>query len=107
MVIIMQGIHDVGCNFFIWFDEVEIREAEKETTLEDLNSKLVEIELLLDDKDAKIKEAELKLHEKDIKIARQRKKINKMKEGMLSTKRIMKILCVGWFVSVGLIVMLM
>jgi len=74
--------------------------------LEDLNSKIVEIELLLDDKDAKMKEAELKLHEKDIKIARQRKKINKMKEGMLSIKSIMKILCVGCFVSVGLIVML-
>lgn len=94
------------CNYFIWFDEVEVHgEHDKDATLEDFDMKIEEIEILLNVKKVEMKEANMKLHEKDIKIASQRKKIKRMKEKMLTTKRMLKKFYVGCFINFGLIVM--
>jgi hypothetical protein len=55
--------------------------------------------MLLDEKKLKIKEFEVKL-------AKRKKKIKKMKEEMLSAKKKLKLVCVGCFVCLCLIVVL-
>jgi hypothetical protein len=61
---------------------------------------------LVDEKNLKIKECEFKLPEKDMKIGSQRKKIKKMKEEILTTKKNMKLVTFGGFVLLSLIVIL-
>jgi hypothetical protein len=61
---------------------------------------------LVDEKNLKIKECEFKLQEKDMKIGSQRKKIKKMKEEILTTKRMLKLVTFGGFVLLSLIVIL-
>jgi hypothetical protein len=61
---------------------------------------------LVDEKNLKIKECEFKLQEKDMKIGSQRKKIKKMKEEILTTKKTMKLVTFGGFVLLSLIVIL-
>ncbi|KAK2381251.1 DNA topoisomerase 3-alpha [Trifolium repens] len=92
-----KGLHDVGCNYFDWFDNEEVNG--KEACVEDFDSKIEEIEMLLDEKKLKIKEFEVKL-------AKRKKKIKKMKEEMLSAKKKLKLVCVGCFVCLCLIVVL-
>jgi hypothetical protein len=61
---------------------------------------------LVDEKNLKIKECEFKLQEKDMKIGSQRKKIKKMKEEILTTKKMLKLVTFGGFVLLSLIVIL-
>jgi hypothetical protein len=61
---------------------------------------------LVDEKNLKIKECEFKLQKKDMKIGSQRKKIKKMKEEILTTKKNMKLVTFGGFVLLSLIVIL-
>jgi hypothetical protein len=61
---------------------------------------------LVDEKNLKIKECEFKLQKKDMKIGSQRKKIKKMKEEILTTKKTMKLVTFGGFVLLSLIVIL-
>ncbi|WJX95113.1 hypothetical protein P8452_76471 [Trifolium repens] len=92
-----KGPHDVGCNYFDWFDNEEVNG--KEACVEDFDSKIEEIEMLLDEKKLKIKEYEVKL-------AKQKKKIKKMKEEILSATKMLKLVCVGCFLCLCLIVVL-
>ena len=61
---------------------------------------------MVDEKNLKIKECEFKLQKKDMKIGSQRKKIKKMKEEILTTKKNMKLVTFGGFVLLSLIVIL-
>jgi hypothetical protein len=61
---------------------------------------------LVDEKNLKIKECEFKLQKKDMKIGSQRKKIKKMKEEILTTKKTMKLVTFEGFVLLSLIVIL-
>ncbi|WJX66399.1 Class II abasic (AP) endonuclease [Trifolium repens] len=99
-----KGPHDVGCNYFDWFDNEEVNG--KEACAEDFDSKIEKIEMLLDEKKLKIKEYEVKVQDKDMKLAKQKKKIKKMKEEILSARKMLKLVCVGCFVCLCLIVVL-
>ncbi|WJX88034.1 hypothetical protein P8452_70160 [Trifolium repens] len=94
-----KGPHDVGCNYFDWFDKVESNQN-------DFGSQIEEIEKLVDEKNLKMKECDFNLQKKDMKIERQRKKIKKMKEENFTTKKKLKLVTFGCFVLLCLIVML-
>ncbi|GAU46218.1 hypothetical protein TSUD_374640 [Trifolium subterraneum] len=94
-----KGPHDIGCNYFDWFDKVE-------SSKNDVGAKIEEIEQLVDEKNFKMKEYDINIKEKDMKIARQRKKIKKLKEDFFTTRKMLKLVSVGYFVLLCLIVIL-
>jgi predicted neutral ceramidase superfamily lipid hydrolase len=95
----MQGPHDIGCNYFDCFDKVE-------SSKNDVGAKIEEIEQLVDEKNFKMKEYDINIKENYMRIARQRKKIKKLKEYFFTTRKMLKLVIVGCFVLLCLIVIL-